>query len=71
MALTLCKVKWIMELMRSLGIRQSSPTSLYCDNQAALHIAANHVFHERKKHIEVDCHFIRDAIIAGLIVKDK
>lgn len=68
MALTLCEVKWIMELMRSLGIRQSSPTSLYCDNQAALHIAANPVFHERTKHIEVDCHFIRDAIIAGLIV---
>lgn len=69
MAWTLCEVKWIMELMRSLGIRQSSPTSLYCDNQAALHIASNPVFHERTKHIEFDCHFIRDAIIAGLIVK--
>lgn len=68
MALTLCEVKWIMELMRSLGIRQQAPTSLYCDNQAAVHIAANHVFHERTKHIEVDCHFIRDAILAGLIV---
>ena len=68
MAMTLCEVKWIMELMRSLGIRQHSPTSLYCDNQAALHIAVNPVFNERTKHIEVDCHFIRDAIFAGLIV---
>ena len=37
----------------------SHPTPIYCENQSSIQIAHNSVFHERTKHIEIDCHLTR------------
>jgi hypothetical protein len=39
-----------------MRISFSHPTPIYCDNQSSIQIAHNSVFHERTKHIEIDCH---------------
>jgi hypothetical protein len=61
---TTSEMIWIKQLLADLNIITHSPMKIFCDNQAACHIASNSVFHERTKHIEVDCHFIREKMQA-------
>ena len=58
---------WLRNLLRSLHVPIPS-AYLYCDNQATLHIAANPVFHESTKHIEIDCYFVRERIFSGEVI---
>ncbi|XP_019195737.1 PREDICTED: uncharacterized protein LOC109189582 [Ipomoea nil] len=67
-ALGTCELIWLKHLLTELNLCMKGPIKLMCDNQAALHIASNPVFHERTKHIKVDCHFIREKITSGEIV---
>ncbi|RVW71744.1 Retrovirus-related Pol polyprotein from transposon TNT 1-94 [Vitis vinifera] len=67
MALATCELIWLKYLLRELRFGKDEQMKLICDNQATLHIASNPVFHERTKHIEVDCHFIREKIASGCV----
>ena len=69
MAQATCELQWLQFLFADFGLNFSSPTLLYCGNKATLHIAANHVFHEWNKHIELDFHFIQEKNQVGLIKK--
>ena len=67
MANTTCEVVWLLGMLRDLHVTHQGPALLYYDNQAALHIVANPVYHERSKHIELVCHFMRERIQLGVL----
>ncbi|KAL8145624.1 hypothetical protein AgCh_003680 [Apium graveolens] len=67
LACAAAEVTWLVRLLGDFGITDLTPVTLHCDNQSASHIAKNPVFHERTKHIEIDCHFTRDKVLEGLI----
>lgn len=71
MALTTCEVTWLTALLKDLGLKNLPLAILKCDNQAALAIAANPVLHEKMKHVEIDCHYVRDQLKAGQITTAK
>ena len=54
-------------LLKDLGVHYLGPTLLFCDNQSALHIVANPIYHERTKHIEIDCHIVQEKLQADLL----
>jgi len=70
MANAVAEVVWLVGLYKELKVELELPVKLFCDSKAALQIAANPIYHERTKHIEIDCHFIREKIQEGLIQTD-
>ncbi|KAJ9547159.1 LOW QUALITY PROTEIN: hypothetical protein OSB04_019702 [Centaurea solstitialis] len=70
MANATCELIWIKQLLEELRFCKVSQMKLIRDNQAALHIASNPIFHERTKHIEIDYHFVQEKLLDGLIVTE-
>ncbi|KAL6974688.1 Beta-galactosidase 8 [Sarracenia purpurea var. burkii] len=67
MAHGVCELLWLQTFLLDLGLLDSGPMRLYCDNKAAINIAHNPVQHDRTKHIEVDRHFIKEKLNNGSI----
>ncbi|XP_017408641.1 uncharacterized mitochondrial protein AtMg00810-like [Vigna angularis] len=67
LAATTCELQWIHYLLEDLQIKEAGIPALYCDNKSARHIAHNQSFHERTKHIELDCHVVREKVQANLL----
>lgn len=68
MANATAEIQFIKYLLADLGEPQGKSAYLYGDNQSALHIAKNSIFHERTKHIELDCHFVREKVDSNELI---
>lgn len=67
LALASCEMMWLTTLLKDLKVHSSPVPILFSDSTAAIHIATNPVFHERTKHIELDCHTVREKLDKGLL----
>ena len=61
------KIVWLHDLLKELGFPYTTSSPLHADNTSAIQIATNLVFHEHTKHIEVDCHSIRNILESRVI----
>ena len=56
------KALWLRELVKTFGIMQDS-VRIHCESQSAIHLAKNHRYHKRKKHINVRYHKISQWVV--------
>lgn len=67
LAETSAELTWLASLLRDIGIPQTGPAVLYCDNLSAVHLTVNPAFHARSKHFETDWHYTRERVALGFI----
>ena len=67
MASTTKKIVLLRWLLIDMGVFPSHLTPMYGDNKTAIQIAHNSIFHERTKHIEIDCHLTCHYLKQGTI----
>jgi len=67
MSATTSELEWLSHLLEDFCLDPQLPIVLHCDNKAAMHIAANPVFHKRTKHLRTDCHYTRDKVMEGFL----
>lgn len=64
---TVKEVLWLAALLQEFGITPTLHIPLFCDNHATLHITKNQVFHERTKHLDIDCHLVHERFKSGFL----
>lgn len=67
MAQTACEMMWLKSLLVELGFVVKVPIQIHCNNQTAIFIVNNPTFHAWTKHIEVDCHYVCDMVMRGIV----
>ena len=59
---------WMNKVVKELGLSPIKPVLLYCDNRGAVNLTKNSVYHGRTKHIDIQHHFVREAVSLGHVL---
>eukprot|EP00253_Pinus_taeda_P019661 PITA_19661 len=62
-----CEAIWLRKLLVNLFRRKMEATRIMCDNQSCIKLSENPMFHDRSKHIDIRCHFVKDCVQRGAI----
>lgn len=68
MATTYCELQWLSYLLKDFHILVKLLIPLQYDSQAATAIGKNLMSHDKVKHVEIDCHLVRDLVDNGFII---
>ena len=58
---------WVKSLLNEIQGLTSKPMTVNCDNQGAIALSKDNKFHSRTKHIDLQYHFVREAVEDGKI----
>lgn len=63
------EIIYIRRLLTHMGFEKfvKDPIRVYCDNQSAIKLSKNAVFHKRSKHVDISFHFVRELVERGEI----
>lgn len=50
---------WLRNILEEMGFKQNTPTTIFCDNQAAIALSRNPEYHARSKHVDIQYYFLR------------
>ena len=64
---TSCEAIWLRKLLVNLFRRKMEATRIMCDNQSCIKLFESPTFHDRSKHIDIRCHFVRDCVQRGVV----
>ncbi len=65
------EASWLRNLHEELGHSQKNMTSIACDNDSAMAIAKNLMFHKRTKHIDSKFHWVWEKIEEGRLYPES
>jgi hypothetical protein len=62
-----CQAVWLRRLLAKMVGEEPQKIKLFMDNQSAIPLRKNHVYHDRSKHIDTRYHYIRECVEDGRV----